>query len=218
MKSTNKNNIKNFFLKYQNIFFFRVLENGLTGCGSVLDVGCGHSSALGYIKRSFVSEGVDIHKETLELSKKRKLHDRYKVGDIRKLDKLYKRKSFDACIAIDVVEHFEKKDAMKLIKAMENIARKKVIILTPNGFYEQHDFDGNPHQVHKSGWKEKQLRRAGYKVWGLRGLRYLRNDHAGIRFKPWIFWGALTFISEILFYPFPSLSFDLYAEKKVKAK
>lgn len=210
--------VKKFFIKYQNSFFYWILERGLRDCDSVLDVGCGHSSAIGSIHRKFKSEGVDLHKETIELSLKRKNHDTYKLADIRKLDRLYKKKSFDACVAIDVVEHFDRKDALKLIKDMETIARKKVIILTPNGFYEQHDFDGNPHQVHKSGWKEKQLHRAGYKVWGLRGLKYLRNDHAGIKYKPWLFWGACSFISEIVFFPFPSLSFDLYGVKELKKR
>lgn len=210
--------IKKFFIRYQNSFFYWVVEQSLSDCESVLDVGCGHSSVIGSIKRNFKTEGVDIHKQTIELSRKRKNHDSYKLGDITKLGKLYRKKSFDACIAIDVVEHFNRKDALKLIKDMEGIARKKVIILTPNGFYEQHDFDGNPHQVHKSGWKEKQLHRVGYKVWGLRGLRYLRNDHAGIKYKPWIFWGACSFLSEILLFPFPSLSFDLYAEKNLEKK
>ena len=118
-------------------------------------MGCGHSSAVGKIRRKFKSEGIDIHKETIAQSRKKKLHDKYKLGDITKLSKLYKKKSFDACVAIDVIEHFNKKDALKLIKDMEAIAKNKVVLLTPNGFYEQHDYDGNPHQVHKSGWTKK---------------------------------------------------------------
>jgi SAM-dependent methyltransferase len=210
--------MRDFFLKYQNIFFYFVLEKGLVGCKSVLDVGCGHNSAVGAIRKTFKSEGIDIFKKTVELSKRKKNHDKYKVGDITKLDQFYKPNSFDACVSIDVIEHFDHKDALKLIKKMEQVAKKKVIILTPNGFYEQHDFDGNPHQEHKSGWKKKQLEELGYKVYGLRGLKYLRNDHAGIKFKPWIFWGFIAFISEILFYPFPSLSFDIYAVKDINRK
>lgn len=209
-------NLRNFFLQYQNIFFHRILEKEFSDCNSVLDVGCGHSSAIGKIKRKFKSEGIDIHKKTLETSKKNKTHDKYTIGDIKKLSKIYKNNSFDTCVAIDVIEHFSKRDALKLIQDMEAIARKKVVILTPNGFYEQHDYDGNPHQVHKSGWTKKDLENLGYKVYGLRGLKFLRDDHAGIKYKPWFFWGACSFLSEVIFFPCPSLSFDLYAVKTNK--
>ncbi len=210
--------IKQFFLKFQNIFFYKILENALSNYDSVLDVGCGYSSPIGAINKTFKSEGIDIYKKTIVESKKKKNHDKYTMGDIRNLSKLYRKESFDACVSIDVIEHFKKKDAFKLIRDMENIARKKVIILTPNGFLEQHDYDGNPHQEHKSGWSKSDLEKLGYSVYGLRGLKYLRDDHAGIKFKPWIFWGFFVFISEILFYPFPSLSFDLYAVKDLTKK
>lgn len=209
-------NVKNFFLQYQNIFFYWVLGKELDNCQTVLDVGCGHSSLIGMIRKKFSSEGIDIYRKNIIESRKKKLHDKYTLGDIKKLSKLYKKKSFDACVAIDVIEHFDKKDAVKLIKDMESIAIKKVVILTPNGFYEQHDYDGNPHQVHKSGWRKKNLEELGYKVYGLRGIKFLRDDHAGIKYKPWIFWGALSFVSEIVFFVFPSLSFDLYAVKTIQ--
>lgn len=205
--------MKQYLLEINNIFFYRMLEKQLADCKTVLDVGCGHSSSIGMIRKNFKSEGIDIFKKTLELSKKKKLHDTYKLGDIKKLSKIYKNDSFDACVAIDVIEHFTKKDALKLISDMEKIAKKKVILLTPNGYYEQDDYDGNPYQAHKSGWVKKDLADLGYTVFGLRGLQILRDDHASIRFKPWIFWGFCSFISEILCYPFPSISFDLFAVK-----
>ena len=211
-------NIREFFLKFQNVFFYGILAKELSDCSSVLDVGCGHSSPIGSIKKDFISEGIDIHKKTIDESRKKKNHDKYTVGDIMTLPKFYKDKSFDACVSIDVIEHFTKKDALKLIKDMEAVAVKKVIILTPNGFYEQHDYDGNPHQVHLSGWSRRDLEKLGYKVYGMRGLKYLRNDHAGIKYKPWVFWGICVFLSEIIFFPFPALSFDLYAVKTLKKR
>jgi SAM-dependent methyltransferase len=210
--------IKKQISKYQNLFFIFVMEQQLKGCRSVLDVGCGHSSIVGSLKKTFSSEGIDIHKKTIDLSRKNKTHDKYKIGNIMSLPNFYKKKSFDACVSIDVIEHFTKKDALRLIKNMENVAVKKIIILTPNGFYEQHDYDGNPHQEHKSGWSKNDLEKLGYKVYGLRGLKYLRDEHAGIKYKPWAFWGACGFISEILFFPFASASFDLLAIKDLKEK
>lgn len=206
---------RKFIVDVQNIFFFKCLEWQLRDCKSVLDVGCGYDSAIGHIRRSFQSEGIEIYPKTLNLSKKRKLHDTYKQGDIRKLNQFYKKKSFDAAVSIDVIEHLQKNEAVKMIKMMEHIARKRVILLTPNGFYEQEAYDGNPFQVHRSGWERKDLEKLGYKVYGLRGLRSLRTEHAGIRHKPYFFWGVVTLLSEIIFFNFPDVSFDLFAVKEI---
>lgn len=201
---------------FLNLIYFKALEYSLRGCKSVLDVGCGSDSPLGHIPHAFVSEGIDAYKKSIDKSKKKGFHDRYRVGNILNLNKFYKKKSYDAVICLDVIEHIEKKDALKLVRDMEGIAAKKVIILTPNGFYHQHALEGNPYQIHKSGWRAEDFSHIGYNVFGLRGLQVLRDDHASIKYRPWVFWGILSFVSEIIFYPFPKVSFDLFAVKKLR--
>lgn len=207
--------IRKFIRKYQDIFYFKSLEKSLSGCKAILDVGCGSDSPLGKVKKTFISEGIDVFSESIKESKKKKIHNGYKVDDIRKIDKIYKNKSFDAVIALDVVEHLDKKESLALIKKMESIARKKVVILTPNGFYHQDAYDNNPYQVHKSKWTIKDFEDLNYNVYGLRGLKYLRGEYATIKFKPWFFWGALAFLSEMPLYFFPKLSYHLFAIKKL---
>lgn len=206
---------RNFISKYKDIFLYRLLEKNLSDCHSVLDVGCGVDSPLGKLKKTFYSEGIDIYKPSINKSKKKKIHDKYVLGDILKVDKLYKPKSFDVVIALDVIEHLEKVDALNLIKKMEKIAGKKVIILTPNGFHHQDHLDGNPHQEHKSGWRIQDLKRRGYNVVGLRGFKFIRGECATITMKPWIFWGSIAFISEPLLYNIPQYSYHLFAVKNI---
>lgn len=212
-----KEKLKNFFRQFENIFFFTMLQKEIADSKSVLDVGCGNDSPLGRIKRTFVSEGIDIYKKCIDVSKKRKLHDSYRLGDIKRLQKYYEPKSFDTVISIDVIEHLTKKQSLKMIKDMEMIARKKIILMTPRGYIDQHAYDGNPYQQHHSGWQAKDLEDLKYKMYGLRGLKWLRNDEASIRFKPWIIWGILSFISEPLFYFFPNVSFQLFAVKDLQS-
>ncbi|MBI2613565.1 MAG: class I SAM-dependent methyltransferase [Candidatus Levybacteria bacterium] len=202
--------------EFKDVFYYKTLESHLRGCSSVLDVGCGSDSPLAKIKKFFSSHGVDTHKPSILKSKDKKIHDQYTVGNINRLRSNFKIKSFDAVIALDVIEHFPKEDSYKLIQEMEKIARKKVILLTPNGFYPQDGYDSNPYQIHKSGWSSKDLQRLGYKVYGLRGIKYLRGDYATIKYKPWILWGALAFISEPFLYSSPELSYDLFAVKNIK--
>ena len=200
-------------MNFGDIFFHKLLEMELAGCNSILDIGCGFNSPIRSVKKTFYSEGIDIHKPSIIQSKKNKIHDKYTIGDLRNLMKYYKYKSFDGVIAIDVIEHFEKKDALVLLKEMEKIARKKILVLTPNGFVGQGHRDNNPYQVHKSGWHEKDFTLLGFKVYGLRGLKYIRKELATLKYQPWIVWGFIAFITELFLYYLPFLSFDLFAVK-----
>lgn len=199
-----------------NYFFYKnAIKNSLGDSQSVLDVGCGSVSVLGQIKGKFISTGIDLFKKSIQISKKAKNHDKYVIGDIRKLSTFFPKKSYDTVIALDVVEHLTKKEAKAMISQMENIAKKRVVILTPNGFYPQDMLEGNPHQVHKSGWSLQDFQSMGYSVYGLRGMKYVRGIHATIFLKPWIVWAFLGFITEPLLYFVPFLSYDLLAIKDV---
>lgn len=208
--------IKKIIANYKDIFYYKTLEKHLVNSSSVLDVGCGDDSPIQRVNKTFYSIGIDAFKPSILKSKRKNIHNDYKIGVITNLKKYFKPKSFDTVIALDVIEHFEKKDAFELIKNMEKIARKKVILLTPNGFYPQDTFNDNPFQVHKSGWSKRELKNLGYRVYGLRGIKYLRGDFATIKYKPWVLWGFIAFFSEPLLHYFPNFSYDLFAVKKLE--
>lgn len=208
--------IKQWLVNIGDAHYYNVLEKELEGVKSVLDVGCGSNSPLAKVKKTFVSTGVDIFKRSIEKSKKAKIHDSYKVGDILKIETFFKPKSFDAVIALDVVEHFSKKEGRKLISSMEKIAKKKVIVFTPNGFTQQYPYNGNPFQVHKSGWYIEDFVRRGYKVYGMRGFRFIRGEYATIKYKPWFLWGAVSTLSQFFIYNYPRFAYQLLAVKKLQ--
>lgn len=195
--------------------YYQALSKELRGCNSVLDVGCGVCSPLSKIRGNFSSEGLDIHKPSIEKSKQAKIHDKYRLGEVKEIDKFYKPKSFDAVIALDLIEHLEKRDGLGLLGKMEKIAQKKVIVLTPNGFTKQDPLEDNPHQIHQSGWTVKEFRQLGYRVYGMRGLKFIRGECATIRFKPWFFWGLVSVLSESLVYFFPRLAYQLLAVREI---
>lgn len=196
--------------------YYKKLESELKGMDSVLDLGCGSNSPLAKIKKHFKSIGLDSYKPSLEKSKKAKIHDGYQVRDVTKIDKFYQPKSFDAVIALDLIEHLKKKEALALITKMEKIARKKVILLTPNGFLKQDILGGNPFQKHISGWSLKELKNLGFRCWGMRGLRFIRGEFATIKFKPWIFWGLVSVLSQIFVYRLPRFAFQIFAVKELE--
>lgn len=128
-------------------------------CKSLLDIGCGTSSPVQYCNKRIYKVGVDAYLPAIRESKKKKIHQKYYKITVDKLSNTFKEKSFDCVVAYDLIEHLSKKQGKKLIIDMERIARKKVIIFTPNGFLKQGAEFGNKFQIHLSGWSPKEMKK-----------------------------------------------------------
>jgi len=202
------------------------LQEELKGCQTVLDLGCGPSSPLQHCKNIKYSVGVEAFKPYLELSKKRKIHNKYLNKKVEELD--FPEKSFDAVIMIEVLEHLPEKTGLLMLKKAEKWTKRKVIVSSPNGFIPQKAVDNNPFQKHLSGWDYKKMKKQGYRVRGLAGLRFLRrevqNETMGddlltsIRFKPKIFWFIVATLSQTFTYYFPSMAFELFSVINLEKK
>lgn len=151
-----------------------LLRRELDGIGSVLDVGCGDDSRLQFVRGVGRKVGVDAFAPAVERSRARGIHDEYLVTPLAEL--ALPDASFDAVIAIDVIEHFEKDESRRFVERLERIARTKVVLFTPNGFLPQPALDGNPWQEHRCGWDVAELRARGYRVEGVLGLKGLRGE------------------------------------------
>lgn len=207
--------IREWIVEKGDIFYYWILSRQLSHVESVLDVGCGACSPLRKIPKTFHSVGIDIFQESITRSKSMHIHDAYIRSDVTKIHKIFRRKSFDAVIALDLIEHLTKKDGEKLLVAMEAIARKKVIVMTPNGFYKQEPYEGNKYQIHKSGWSVEDFRSRGFAVYGIRGVQWIRGEYATIRLKPWFLWGLIATLSEQLTMFFPNIAYQLFAVKNL---
>ncbi len=135
------------------------LRMELRDCDSVLDLGCGGNSVLRYIPHRYWSVGVEAWKNSLEESKSKHIHDEYILADITRMELI--EKSVDAVILLEVLEHLTKEEGKLLLEKMTRVARKKIILTTPNGFVPQED-EANPHQLHKSGWEISELKDLGF--------------------------------------------------------
>lgn len=207
--------------KYQQFFpiYEQVLARYVKSGESVLDVGCGANSPLARIpQRIFRSVGVDLHQESIARSRARKIHDSYKTLDVRLLGNAFPKASFDVILASDVLEHLTKSEGKKLIADMVRIARKRVIILTPNGFIPQEEYGQNPLQKHHSGWSVDELRAIGFSVHGMHGWRLLRGEQSAIRFRPRRVWTFISDISQMIVWRFPQYAFSLFAVKEIELK
>lgn len=201
-------------LSYNRLFpgLVTYLKRELSGCNMVLDIGCGYNSPIQYCNVPF-SVGVDVFEPYLQESKKRGIHTQHIKGDIARIE--FKANSFDAVLALDVLEHFSKEEGWKLIKKMQRWAKSKVIVFTPNGFVEQDRYDNNPWQTHKSGWSLNELKSLGFQVYGVNGWKTLRGYKAQIRFKPTKFWWLISNITQMITYHYPQRAFQLLAIKQM---
>lgn len=197
---------------YRKLFpqFRDCLKKELKEDESVLDLGCGRNSSLRCCSVSY-SVGVELFEPYLEESKKMEIHNEYILADIRKVE--FKPKSFDSILALDVLEHLTKKEGLNLIKKMENIARKRIIIFTPNGYLCQDEYDGNEVQVHKSGWTVGEFKKLGYEVKGINGWKPLRKEKAEFRFRPIIINSLFSDLTQTMTYYYPRFAFRLLAVK-----
>ena len=152
----------------------------------------------------------------LQESKNKRIHDQYIKADIREVE--FNPKSFDAVIAIEVLEHLTKEEGRALIRKMETWARKKVIITTPNGYLWQDGYHDNPLQEHQSGWSVEELQKSGFKVRGIDGWRRLKGYRGSIRYRPAFLWGKLSDLSQKLTYRYPRLAFKLFATKRIDSE
>lgn len=135
----------------------------------VLDIGCGISPQ--YLSKPLIHICCEPHSEYIEHLQNnvtKGVRDRQYVlvhATWEEAVKLFPSKSVDIVFLLDVIEHVEKKSALKLLESTINLARKQVVLFTPLGFFPQEHPDGRDAwglhggkwQEHKSGWEPKDF-------------------------------------------------------------
>jgi len=160
---------------------------------SLLDLGCGRG-IIGALCRIYRNPrrlvGVDIFDPYLEFCRKYSFYDEVIKWDLNILPLPFKDGEFDVVTAIEVIEHLPKKSGEKLLTEMERIACKRVIVSTPNVFFQQKNYDKNEYQIHKSLWTWRDFVSRGYKTYGVgkfillgRRIRWLSFYLANITWK-----------------------------------
>ncbi len=138
----------------------------------VLDLGCGVGAAAEVLNKNKLCEftGVDIHEPYVKICQERGFYQKVIKSDLRDIN--FDKKSFAVVILLQVIEHLNKKDAIKLIKRAIDIATKAVIISVPNGECSQEAYDENIFNQHKSAWNVSDFKKMGFKVYG-QGLKMI---------------------------------------------
>lgn len=123
---------------------FRIILMGFDSVETLMDIGCGNNPQK-FIEVTRMHYTVDpaICKST--------------VGDYIHLTdtwetalKLIPKNYIDTVVLMDVVEHLEKKEALRLLEETKLYANQ-IVVFTPLGFLEQNDTE-NPWNCHRSAW------------------------------------------------------------------
>ena len=178
------------------ILVMLALRRALDGCRSVLDVGSGVSPALRIMGVEH-AVGAEGYFPSMEKARSQKTHHEYVLSDVRDISKHFQPGQFDACIAMDVIEHLTKADGMKLIADMERISRSRVVFFTPCGFLPQGNTEKGDLQTHLSGWEPSEMEKLGYRVTGLLGPKKLRGEYHRLKRRPDVLWGLVSLAGQL---------------------
>jgi 2-polyprenyl-3-methyl-5-hydroxy-6-metoxy-1,4-benzoquinol methylase len=132
----------------------------------IIDLGCG----CGYLGHKIKAEnkaikvfGVDGYLPYLQSHENVYLHeyDNLLFADVRDFMKWGASIDFDVVCMFDVIEHFEKDEAIRILKKLKELDCI-VVISTPLYYYRQDEINGNPLEKHRCYFTEAELNELGY--------------------------------------------------------
>lgn len=176
----------------------------------VLDVGCSDGRGSVELTGAF---GCDVHRPTLETARDNGLRTAVVQTDVRSLP--YRDNAFDVVVSLDVIEHFEKPDALRVLDELDRVAASTVVVQTPSGFVPQPPTDTEPWQEHRCGFEADELRARGFAVRGLGGWAGLRRAYGAFKGGP--FGQLAALLSEPYVRADADRAFHLLAVKHVRA-
>ncbi len=91
-----------------------------------------------------------------------KMYNKIYFEDIRLFLKEDKN-AYDGILLIDVIEHFNKTDGLRILNQVMQKANNFVVISTPITEYPQGEYNNNPYEKHKYFWSDSDLKSKGFK-------------------------------------------------------
>lgn len=190
----------------------RYLELSVRGFATVLDVGGGDGRHWSDIWQNDQQVTVlDISVEDLQTARHQPYGPNVLRGHVLHLP--VRDASFDLVLCASVIEHVDRDLGGDLIRELERVARRRVVILTPSGFMPQEPSISNPWQQHLSGWVASDFQLRGYKVVGVGGPKVLRGRFHIPRLRPMWFSEGLSALVQPLVKHLPAVAASILAVK-----
>lgn len=105
----------------------------------------------------------------LDIFEPHTLPPNFTLGTALDAARIYGRQNFDVVQCAEMVEHLPKSDGLSLLELLPTLARRLVLVTTPNGFVPQELDSGeewaeNPYQRHLSGYDPEHFTSRGYSI------------------------------------------------------
>ncbi len=126
-----------------------------------------------------VKIGLEAHRAYLE---HREVGDAVPINaSALEIERLFIPGAVDLVTLIDVLEHFTPDDAFEVLRQVETVAKRRVLLFTPRGAFPQEghdafDLGGEELQRHRSTWEPDDLVGLGYHVTVLEDFHDARNE------------------------------------------
>lgn len=206
-----------FVFKYFYEQLYRTIKDQVRGCDSILDLGCGCKPFMADVTRDMKhSVGVDLFGPSLEKAAALKTHHTFAQSEVLEYLRNSSDNSFDVVMALDLIEHLEKDGGYELLSEMERVAKKMVIIFTPNGFVLQKPYENNPWQEHLSGWSFEEMKSLGFEITGIAGYKTFRGELGLVVRKPRFFWKLMSHGSQLFTYRSAKHAFAILCIKQLQ--
>lgn len=143
--------------------------DSIPGC-SITDVGCGRGTFGRLIRadfgEKFILNGVEVHKDYTD-----GIGENYNSVKIADFTKTYRKNKSDLYLFVDVLEHFDHKTALKIIKHLQSTGKMVIVSLPIDDTYwhqaEAFEKD-NPHEAHLHNWTvEEAIETLGLRLVGV---------------------------------------------------
>jgi len=164
---------------------------------NALDVGCGRGiigSLLKIYREPNRIVGLDMFEPYLDFCKKLGVYTEVIKHDLSIAPLPFRDNEFDLSVAFEVIEHLRKEDGIGLLRELERISRT-VIVSTPNRYFDQSTYEGNPYQKHLSRWTTRDFKKRGYSVFGVGGLMVFGHEIKNVSYALGRFTIPLPYIS-----------------------
>ena len=140
----------------------------LTNPKTILDIGVGFGK-YGFLSREYLElwdgrdkyndwkrqiDGIEVFKKYLTPVHDF-IYDHVYIGNAVDILPTLETK-YDLILLIDILEHFDYKDGMKLLEECTRRGRN-IVIATPKDIGSQKDSFGNPFEIHKFQWRRKHF-------------------------------------------------------------
>ena len=186
----------------------------LTNPKTVLDVGVGFGK-YGFLSREYLElcdgrqqyndwkrriDGIEVFKKYLTPIHDF-IYDHIYIGNAVDILPTLETK-YDLILLIDIIEHFDYKEGMKLLEECKKHGRN-IIVSTPKGFIPQKQSFGNPFEAHKFQWRKKHFDRFGNRFFvphSVSLICYIGDDAFRVKSKIKV---SMILTTVLLFLEFP---------------